>query len=84
MELIQKCMATLFEQLGEPSDAPAMARFIALHGGMSSSTPLHEASFWTPSQASFLREAVAADAMWSQVVDELNVKLHATPSAQHP
>jgi Protein of unknown function (DUF2789) len=37
----------------------------------------HEATFWTESQAGFLRESVLADADWANVVDGLNVDLHA-------
>ena len=77
MELIEKCLPNLFAQLGEASDDPGIAHFIELHGRLSASTHLHEADFWSPAQASFLREAMLLDSAWSQVVDELNVKLHA-------
>jgi hypothetical protein len=81
MELMEKCMTSLFEQLGEASDAVGIARFIELHGGLCGGTQLHEAVFWSASQASFLREARVQDAAWSHVVDELNVTLHAMPGA---
>jgi hypothetical protein len=37
---------------------------------------LHEADFWTSSQASFLREATLDDAEWVVIVDALNSELH--------
>ena len=38
---------------------------------------LHEAAFWTPAQADFLREEILEDADWAEAVDELNVRLRA-------
>jgi hypothetical protein len=81
MELIEKNMSTLFAQLGEASDEAGIAHFIALHGSLSGGTHLHEAAFWSASQASFLREALVLDAAWAPVVDELNAKLHRSPGA---
>ena len=76
MELIEPSMPSLFAQLGEANDAASIARFIACHGGLAGDTPLHEADFWTPSQAQFLREAMQLDASWAPVVDVLNAQLH--------
>jgi hypothetical protein len=76
MEMIESCMSSLFAQLGEADSDQAIKKFIDLNGGLPGSTHLHEASFWSPSQANFLREAKVLDSTWSQVVDELNVKLH--------
>jgi hypothetical protein len=81
MEMIEKSMSTLFDQLGEASDNAGIERFIALHGTLSSGTHLHEAGFWSASQASFLREALVADAAWAPVVDELNARLRRTPGS---
>jgi hypothetical protein len=81
MELIEKSMGSLFAQLGEASDDAGIAHFIARHGGLAGGTHLHDAPCWSPSQASFLREAVALDGAWSPVVDELNANLHRTPEA---
>jgi hypothetical protein len=47
-----------------------------LHGSLPGGTRLHEATFWSTSQASFLRDALVLDAAWAPVVDELNAKLH--------
>ncbi|MDP3537649.1 MAG: DUF2789 domain-containing protein [Azonexus sp.] len=71
-------LSNLFAQLGEANDEAAIARFIESHSPLSGSLRLHEASFWTPSQANFLREAILDDADWAEVADELNAELHAT------
>ena len=80
MELIETSLSKLFEQLGEASDEQAIERFIAAHGNLPNDIHLHEAHFWSVSQASFLKEAKKLDSAWSQVVDELNVKLHSHQS----
>ena len=80
MELIETSLAKLFEQLGEASDEKSIDRFIAVHGNLPNDIHLHEANFWSVSQASFLKEAKKLDSAWSQVVDELNVKLHSHQS----
>jgi hypothetical protein len=76
MELIKQSIASLFSQLGEASDDISIAKFVELHGKLPGGTKLHEASFWSPSQACFLRECLVLDSAWAPVVDELNVKLH--------
>ena len=80
MELIEKSMTALFEQLGEISDDAAISQFIELHGQLPGGTLLHEATFWSSSQACFLREAISLDAAWAPVVDELNAEMHWRPS----
>lgn len=81
MDLMEKNMSNLFAQLGEASDEAGIAQFIATHRTLSGDTHLHEAPFWSPSQASFLREAMALDGAWAPVVDELNARLHCPPPA---
>ena len=39
--------------------------------------PLADAPFWSIAQASFLREEWLEDGDWAEVVDDLNVRLHA-------
>ncbi len=80
MELIEKNMNSLFAQLGMASDDASIAVFIASHRTLDGSIPLHEAPFWSPSQANFLREALGQDAAWAPVVDELNASLHCPPA----
>lgn len=69
-------MSNLFAQLGKPNDEVAISRFIETHAPLPNGMRLHEASFWTISQASFLSEAISDDADWSEVADDLNVMLH--------
>lgn len=79
MELIEKNLRSLFAQLGEANDDASIDCFIAKHVIMDGTTCLHDAPFWSASQASFLREALVLDAAWAPVVDELNTKLHRSP-----
>jgi uncharacterized protein involved in type VI secretion and phage assembly len=65
----------LFEQLGLPSSDDEIQAFIQAHQAITPATCLSGADFWTPSQAAFLAEAIAEDADWSRVVDELDVRL---------
>lgn len=70
-------LSSLFAQLGQPNDEEAIARFIETYRPLAGGVMLHEAVFWSPSQASFLREALLDDADWAEVVDDLNQELHA-------
>ena len=84
MDTIAKTMNSLFQQLGEASDDASIASFIQLHGTLTGSIPLHEAPCWTAAQAGFLKEALALDAAWAPVVDELNSLLHCWPGKSCP
>lgn len=66
----------LFEQLGLPSSDQEIEQFVKTHRLFGEDIPLHEASFWTESQASFLRDEILCDAAWAEAVDELNLLLH--------
>lgn len=67
---------TLFEQLGLPAGAADIEYFIANHR-LADGQHLHEAEFWTPQQAGFLRDGLAEDANWVDAIHELNVRLSA-------
>lgn len=77
MERSPHDMNSLFAQLGEASDAQSIARFISSHAPLDGDVQLHEATFWTVSQAGFLREATLDDAEWAVIIDALNSELHA-------
>jgi hypothetical protein len=77
MERSVHSLNTLFAQLGQPSDEASIAQFIESHRPLPDDVLLHEAAFWTPSQAAFLREAILDDADWAEVADELNADLRA-------
>lgn len=73
-------MNGLFDQLGLPSDGAAIEGFIEAHSPLASDIDLADAPFWTPAQSAFLREEIAEDADWAEVVDELNARLRAGAS----
>ena len=77
MESPMHTMSNLFAQLGLPSDSDSIESFIATHRPLPESTTLANAPFWTPSQAAFLREELAEDADWAELVDQLNASLRA-------
>lgn len=76
MELLNKDLSLLFEQLGLPSDQASIDAFIASHYPLPDDVKVSEAPFWNESQAAFLKESIMDDADWEPVVDELNVLLH--------
>jgi hypothetical protein len=70
-------MSNLFAQLGLANDDAAIAQFIKTHQPLPGSVQLHQADFWTASQASFLCEAIRDDADWAEIADELSAELRA-------
>jgi hypothetical protein len=75
MEPPTHTLQDLFLQLGLPGGEGDIDRFVAAHRPLANAIELADAPFWTPSQAQFLREEVADDADWAEVVDQLNVML---------
>lgn len=67
-------LGSLFRQLGLPGEAPAIDAFLAAHR-LSAGTALVDAPFWSPTQADFLREALADDSDWAEAADELAMRL---------
>ena len=65
----------LFAQLGLPADEQAIRQFIASHGPLRADILLADASFWTASQAAFLKEEKLEDADWAELVDQLDLAL---------
>lgn len=74
MDETPKTLENLFSQLGLKSDEQSIETFIADHP-LAEGVELFEAPFWSPSQASFLKEELLKDGPWALVVDELNVRL---------
>lgn len=70
-------LSELFSQLGLPSEPADVARFIREQGPLPAGTQLADATLWSASQAQFLREQIAHDADWAEVVDALNALLSA-------
>ncbi|RDE25051.1 DUF2789 domain-containing protein [Motiliproteus coralliicola] len=69
-------MQGLFQQLGLPSEPKQIEQFIRQHRCQTGLDPLEGAPFWSPSQAHFIQEALYQDSDWTEVVDELNCRLH--------
>lgn len=67
----------LFSQLGLPANEQAIGEFLTTHSPLADQTLLADAPFWSPAQASLLREELLDDADWAEVVDQLNVALRA-------
>jgi len=72
---IFKSLNILFAQLGLPDDDSSINSFVANHRPLSPDVLLEAAPWWTPSQASFLSEAIDTDAEWAEVADALNALL---------
>ena len=77
MEAPMHSINNLFAQLGLPSEQAAKEHFNKTQRPLPTSVALPDAPFWTPAQASFLREEILMDADWAEVIDQLNAELHA-------
>ena len=79
MDSAHHSIAELFDQLGLASTPAAIDAFIAQHRPQSLGCALPDAPMWTPAQAAFLREAIAADADWALAAEWLSQGLCFTP-----
>ena len=75
MELHIHSLASLFEQLGLDSTDEAIQDFVSRNSPLPGNVELHEAEFWSSSQAVFLQQSKDEDADWAEIVDQLNVML---------
>jgi len=75
MSQIWHDLSTLFDQLGLESSADEIDAFIRRHNPLPGDILLHQANFWTKSQAEFIQESEAQDADWADVVNKLDVLL---------
>lgn len=71
----------LFAQLGLPNSAAEIEAFIAAHAPLADNVKLPDAPFWTTGQAAFIREKLADDADWAELVDWLDAALRQTSRA---
>jgi hypothetical protein len=69
-------MTNLFTQLGLPSTPEDIQAFIESNRPLARHLALHQAPFWSPSQAEFLRDNIQEDADWAGVIDRLDSGLH--------
>lgn len=72
MDTTAHTLATLFDQLGLPSQNSAIEQFIAVHKPLSDDLNLLEAAFWSDGQRAFLQESLAEDSDWAELVDQLD------------
>ena len=63
---------SLFDQLGLDSTDAAIEDFIKSNRPLPGNIELHNADFWSSSQASFLKQVKDKDADWAEIVDQLN------------
>jgi hypothetical protein len=71
-------LTELFDQLGLPSDPESIKQFITEHAPLDDSIALADASFWSISQSSLIRDELMLDADWAEIIDQLNKNLRAT------
>ncbi len=70
-------MNELFQQLGLPSDDRDIQEFVKTHHVKDVSQHLDQASFWSPSQAGFIKESWHDDSEWCLTIDDLDARLRA-------
>jgi hypothetical protein len=75
MEMSFHRFSELFAQLGLPDGDADIRSFLRTHSPLPPQMLLADAPFWTPAQATFLREEIREDADWAEVVDRLNAAL---------
>ena len=75
MEAFFHRFTELFDQLGLPSDPFSIAAFLREQAPLAPEIKLEEAPFWTASQAELLRQLLADDADWAEVIDRLSLAL---------
>jgi len=75
VETFDHSLASLFDQLGLDSTDQAIEGFIKRHAPLPGDLALHDADFWSASQASFIRQAKDEDADWAEIVDQLDAML---------
>jgi len=67
----------LFAQLGLPSDPKSIAHFLDAQRPLPDAIDLSDASFWNAGQSAFLKEALAQNSDWAELVDQLSLALRA-------
>jgi hypothetical protein len=74
MDTSNHTLQTLFAQLGLSNNDIAIDNFIQ-NNHLPLEIPLESAAFWSAGQAQFIRESIAQDADWAEVVDHLDALL---------
>jgi hypothetical protein len=81
MDNMTHTFSELFKQLGLPNDVTSIDAFLKLRQPLAASTRVEEAPFWSLSQRHFLKEQLASDADWAELIDRLSLVLRQEPSA---
>jgi hypothetical protein len=74
MDTSEHNMQALFAQLGLSNSDVAIDNFIQ-NNHLPAEIALENAAFWSAGQAQFIREAIALDSDWAEVVDHLDAQL---------
>ena len=74
MDLSTHNMNGLFSQLGLPSTDSEIDKFFTMHT-IPHDTRLEAADFWTGAQSEFLKEGIAGDSEWAEIIDQLDARL---------
>ena len=74
MDTAKHDINTLFAQLGLPNSESQIDEFIASHK-LEDTTLLQNAPFWDEAQQHFLAESLKQDGDWSEIIDELDVRI---------
>ncbi|MBH0055621.1 DUF2789 domain-containing protein [Pseudoalteromonas sp. SWXJZ94C] len=74
MDTTKHDINTLFAQLGLPNSESQIDEFIASHK-LEDTTLLQNAPFWDEAQQHFLAESLEQDGDWSEIIDELDVRI---------
>lgn len=74
MDTNKQDITTLFAQLGLPNSEEKIDAFI-VSNQLEDTVLLQDAPFWDESQKHFIAESLAEDGAWSEVIDELDVRL---------
>ena len=82
MEYSFHSFSELFKQLGLGGSDVEIEGFLREHMPLPTGMLLSDAPFWSPAQATFLREARESDSDWSEVVDALNVALRVADKSE--
>lgn len=75
MEPQSHSLTSLFDQLGLEHDDASIDQFISRHKPVPGEIELHQAPFWSASQAAFLKQMIEEDADWAVVIDQFDAML---------
>lgn len=75
MDTTPSDLSHLFAQLGLANSEAAIESFIGSHT-IEANTCMSDAPFWSHSQRAFIKEAMEQDNNWTELLDQLDARLH--------